>query len=100
MYINHDDIVALASANDNQDQLLANIDREIVSLLSQVRIGILQYICMSINFLLFFSFKFEFLFCIILSYIIIYNNFYHIQLTSMVHISNISLLSKLQWRIN
>lgn len=43
MYINHDDIVALASANDNQDELLANIDREIVSLLSQVRIVILQY---------------------------------------------------------
>lgn len=42
MYINHDDIVALASANDNQDELLANIDREIVSLLSQVRIVILQ----------------------------------------------------------
>ncbi|XP_046802958.1 ABC transporter H family member 2-like [Lucilia cuprina] len=38
MYINHDDIFALASANDNQDELLANIDREIVSLLSQLRI--------------------------------------------------------------
>ncbi|XP_065363353.1 REST corepressor isoform X1 [Calliphora vicina] len=39
MYINHDDIVALASANDNQDELLANIDREIVSLLSQVQLN-------------------------------------------------------------
>ncbi|KAM7349025.1 REST corepressor isoform 1-T5 [Cochliomyia hominivorax] len=39
MYINHDDIVALASSNDNQDELLANIDREIVSLLSQVQLN-------------------------------------------------------------
>ncbi|KAI9590366.1 REST corepressor isoform X1 [Glossina fuscipes] len=39
MYINHDDIVALASANDNQDELLANVDREIVSLLSQVQLN-------------------------------------------------------------
>ncbi|KNC31329.1 hypothetical protein FF38_01107 [Lucilia cuprina] len=31
MYINHDDIVALASANVNQDELLENIDREIVN---------------------------------------------------------------------
>ncbi|XP_018803008.1 PREDICTED: REST corepressor isoform X1 [Bactrocera latifrons] len=39
MYINHDDIVALARANDNQDELLANTDREIVSLLSQVQLN-------------------------------------------------------------
>ena len=36
MNINHDDIVSLASFNENQDDLLANTDREIVSLLSQV----------------------------------------------------------------
>ncbi|XP_067638793.1 REST corepressor isoform X1 [Eurosta solidaginis] len=39
MYINHDDIVALARSNDNQDELLANTDREIVSLLSQVQLN-------------------------------------------------------------
>uniref|UniRef100_W8BW02 REST corepressor n=1 Tax=Ceratitis capitata TaxID=7213 RepID=W8BW02_CERCA len=39
MYINHDDIVTLARANDNQDELLANTDREIVSLLSQVQLN-------------------------------------------------------------
>lgn len=43
MYINHDDIVALARANDNQDEMLANTDREIVSLLSQVRNWTLQF---------------------------------------------------------
>lgn len=36
MHINHDDIVALAT-NNNQDELLANTDREIISLLSQVQ---------------------------------------------------------------
>ncbi|XP_055388695.1 uncharacterized protein LOC129617538 isoform X1 [Condylostylus longicornis] len=37
MHINHDDIVALASSNNNQDELLSNTEREIVSLLSQVQ---------------------------------------------------------------
>lgn len=37
MYINHDDIVTLAShPNADSDQLLASMDREIVSLMSQV----------------------------------------------------------------
>ncbi|XP_055841578.1 myb-like protein P isoform X1 [Episyrphus balteatus] len=39
MHINHDDIVALASSSNNQDQLLANTEREIVSLLSQVQLN-------------------------------------------------------------
>lgn len=43
MYINHDDIVSLAStenneeADQNRNHLLASMDREISSLLSQVR---------------------------------------------------------------
>lgn len=49
MHINHDDIVALASSNSNRDELLANLDREIVALLSQVRIEkfshIFTYVC-------------------------------------------------------
>lgn len=44
MYINHDDIVSLAGpenndeANQNRNHLLASMDREISSLLSQVRV--------------------------------------------------------------
>lgn len=57
MYINHDDIVALASANDNQDELLANIDREIVSLLSQVRIVICNIICIHYFYYYYYSFN-------------------------------------------
>ncbi|XP_037914688.1 REST corepressor 2 isoform X2 [Hermetia illucens] len=37
MHINHDDIVALAGSSNNQDELLSNMDREIVALLSQVQ---------------------------------------------------------------
>lgn len=39
MYINHDDIVKLASqdSNSRSDDLLTNMDREISTLLSQVR---------------------------------------------------------------
>lgn len=38
MYINHDDIVKLASQDNNRgDDLLTNMDREISTLLSQVR---------------------------------------------------------------
>lgn len=37
MYINHDDIVALASnPNTNSDDLLSSMDREVVALMSQV----------------------------------------------------------------
>ncbi|KAL5277560.1 RCOR3 family protein [Megaselia abdita] len=39
MHINHDDIVTLASSNNNPDELLAQIEREIVSNLSQVQIN-------------------------------------------------------------
>lgn len=38
MYINHDDIVTLASnPTAESDQLLSSIDREVVALMSQVR---------------------------------------------------------------
>lgn len=36
MHIDHDDIVTLASSNNNPEELLAQIEREIVSNLSQV----------------------------------------------------------------
>lgn len=38
MYINHDDIVTLASnPNTESDRLLSSMDREVVALMSQVR---------------------------------------------------------------
>lgn len=38
MYINHDDIVTLASnPTAESDQLLSSMDREVVALMSQVR---------------------------------------------------------------
>lgn len=41
MYINHDDIVTLAAnPNTEGDQLLSSMDREVVALMSQVRMKI------------------------------------------------------------
>lgn len=41
MYINHDDIVTLAkNPSEESDQLLSSMDREVVALMSQVRIGV------------------------------------------------------------
>lgn len=38
MYINYDDIATMAASNNNPDVLLASIEREIVTLKSQVRV--------------------------------------------------------------
>lgn len=43
MYINHDDIVTLASnPNADSDELLSSMDREVVALMSQVRVDLMS----------------------------------------------------------
>lgn len=53
MHINHDDIVALANPDNDQanrnDELLATMDREIVSLWCQVRIELFLFFSLKKN---------------------------------------------------
>lgn len=67
MHINHDDIVALAGSSNNQDELLSNMDREIVALLSQVSKLNWIYCCFALSFNLYIENVWEFMLILFLS---------------------------------